>query len=206
MHLGVWALRLWVWGLRVEWGIEAGFGPGLGAAAGAGRAGPRSRVGRPGLRSAGRGRWSGSPGGTASPLHNSAGGAGGRRAAQEAGRGAPELPIGDKARPPGAPRAARAGAQPAPPATDMMFPQSRHSVRGTPRSAPRSSPCTPGARPTSPALLTEPPELGSRLSPRPGPAPGAPTGAVPGVFAPNHPGRAHPTGPALHPSARTPEL
>ncbi|MEJ1269663.1 amino-terminal enhancer of split [Cricetulus griseus] len=61
MHLGVWALRLWVWGLRVEWGIEAGFGPGLGAAAGAGRAGPRSRVGRPGLRSAGRGsRHSGS--------------------------------------------------------------------------------------------------------------------------------------------------
>lgn len=119
--------------------------------AGAGRAGPRSRVGRPGLRSAGRGRWSGSPGGTASPLHNSAGGAGGRRAAQEAGRGAPELSIGDKARPPGAPRAARAGAQPAPPATDMMFPQSRHSVRGTPRTAPQSSPCTPSSAHCTPS-------------------------------------------------------
>lgn len=115
------------WGLGVWGTIEAGLGPGLRTVAGAGRTGPRSRVGRPGLRSAGRGRWSGSPGGTASPLHNSAGGAGGRRAAQEAGRGAPELSIGDKARPPGAPRAARAGAQPAPPATDMMFPQSRHS-------------------------------------------------------------------------------
>lgn len=130
------------WGLGVWGTIEAGLGPGLRTVAGAGRAGPRSRVGRPGLRSAGRGRWSGSPGGTASPLHNSAGGAGGRRAAQEAGRGAPELSIGDKARPPGAPRAARAGAQPAPPATDMMFPQSRHSVRGTPRTAPQSSSCT----------------------------------------------------------------
>lgn len=168
MHLGAWAPRLWVCGLGAGAGRERDTEAGLGPGPRRGR-GARGQGHGWGVRACAVPGAAGGAGARAAPrrhytIARAARAGGGRRRRRDAGPRS--CRSGTKRGRPAPPEPPEPGRSPRPPRlTDMMFPQSRHSVRGTPRAAPRSSPCTPSSAYCTPVARI-PPVSPPRACPR----------------------------------------